>query len=70
MRWSGQTESDLKVGDRWPTGGRLGGCFAHCGPQRNSFHHTEIFCITLMLAITTHTAFLSSHGYTEPPSSQ
>ena len=43
MRWSGQTESDLKVGDCWPTGGRLGGCFAHYGPQRNSFHHTEIF---------------------------
>ena len=51
MRWSGQTESDLKVGDRWPTGGRLGVCFAHYGPQRNSFHQTEIFCIHCWLQL-------------------
>ena len=36
-RWSGQTVSDLKVGDRRPTGGRLGDCFARYGPQRNAF---------------------------------
>ena len=35
--------SDLEVGDCWPTGGRLGDCFARYEPQRNSFHLTEIF---------------------------